>query len=171
MTQLTDSQKWESLLRGQVMSATTLKLNNLIRMVDQKAQTMILLNTVLIPFCMQAYEAGYFARASAVCIITAILSIFSAIVCIYPKRKYRKNKDRDLNLLHFNDIGHLEKQEYLDLFLPEFNDPSRLAKMVVSDIYDTSRNSIMPKFVWLKVSYGIFFFGNLIAIACAFASM
>lgn len=169
MTQLTDTQKWESMLRGQVMSATTLKLTNLIRMVDQKAQTMILLNSFLIPFCMQSYEANFYKYASAMSIITATFSIFAAIVCIYPKRKYRKNGHRDINLLHFNDIGHMEKDEYFALFLPEFNDPSKLSKMVVNDIYDTSRYSIMPKFVWLKISYGIFFFGNVIALLLAFA--
>lgn len=171
MTDQEQNKKWESLLRGQVMSATTIKLTQLLRMVDQKAQTMILLNSVLIPFCIKTYEAKMFEYAAAISIVTALLSIFSAIVCIYPKRKYRKNGDRDINLLHFNDIGHMEEEEYIRLFMPEFNDPARLANLVVRDIYDTSRYSVIPKFVWLKVSYGIFFFGNLLAIIVAFIRM
>jgi hypothetical protein len=92
------------------------------------------------------------------------LSIWAAIVCIYPKRKYRKQGDRELNLLHFNDIGHMDKDEYLKQMLPRFNDLSKLAELVVNDLYDTSRYSIIPKFLWLKISYSFFGIGNLLAI-------
>lgn len=166
MSQMTEQQKWEALLRGQVLSATTIKLNGLIRMVDQKAQIMVLLNSALIPYCMGIYSQGLYQVACAASITASLSSILAAIICIYPKRKYRKNGDRDFNLLHFNDVGHLDREEYLNLFMPEFNDPSKLAKLVVNDIYDTSRFSIIPKFVWLKISYGVFFFGNLAALLC-----
>ena len=35
------------------------------------------------------------------------------------------------------------------------------------DIHDVSRRIIIPKFFWLKISYGCFFFGNVLAIATA----
>ena len=57
------------------------------------------------------------------------------------------------------------QQEYLDQMLPKFNDTSKLAELVVQDLYDTSRYSIIPKFIWLKVSYSFFWMGNVIAIA------
>ncbi len=59
----------------------------------------------------------------------------------------------------------MEKEAFVDQLVPQFNDTSKLAKLVVYDLYDTSRYSIVPKFVWLKISYAIFGFGNLIAIA------
>lgn len=159
-------------MRGQVMAATTNKFMSLLRMMDQKAQAMILLNSVMIPLCINSIKTNYFVEASIVSMTTAILSIFAAIVCIYPKRKrYRKGGGRDLNLLHFNDIGHMEKQDFLDQLLPAFNDTSKLAEIVVNDLYDTSRYSILPKYVWLKISYALFFFGNLTAIGVALSGM
>lgn len=163
--------KWEALLRGQVMGTTTAKFMQVIRMLDQKAQIMILLNSILIPFCIRAYQENMFTHASVISIITSLLSISAAIICIYPKRKHRKKEDPEINLLHFNDIGHMDRQEFVDMFLPEFNDPSRLANLVVNDLYDTSKNAIIPKYVWLKIAYGVFFFGNLLAIIVAFLMM
>lgn len=166
MTQVTDQLRWEGLLRGQVMSATTNKFSVILRMLDQKAQVMILLNSFIIPLCIRSLENDKFHEAAVLSILTSLLSIWASIICIYPKRKYRKKGDRDLNLLHFNDIGHMEKEDYFAQILPKFNDTSKLAELVVQDLYDTSRYSIVPKFLWLKISYALFGFGNLIAILC-----
>lgn len=162
--ELVNKEKWEALLRGQVMSATVNKFTTVIRMLDQKAQGMIVLNSVLIPVCLNTIETPELRYAAGTCIFTAIISILAAMVCIYPKRRYRKSSDREFNLLHFNDIGHIDREEYLEQFTPIFNDPVKLSETVVKDIYDTSRYSIMPKYLWLKISYAIFFFGNIIAI-------
>lgn len=171
MTQPTDQQRWEGLLRGQVMSATTNKFSVILRMLDQKAQVMILLNSFIIPVCLRSLENGKFQEAAILSIITSALSIWAAIICIYPKRKYRKRGDRELNLLHFNDIGHMDKQEYIDQILPKFNDTSKLAELVIHDLYDTSRYSIVPKFLWLKISYALFGLGNLFAIVFVLAEI
>lgn len=151
-------------MRGQVMSATTNKFSVILRMLDQKAQVMILLNSFIIPVCLQSLQHHKFQEAAVISILAAILSIWAAIICIYPKRKYRLNGDRELNLLHFNDIGHMEKEEYLSQILPKFNDTSKLAELVVHDIYDTAKYSIVPKFLWLKISYSVFGLGNLLAV-------
>ena len=152
-------------MRGQVMTATTNKFSVILRLVDQKAQVMILLNSFIIPVCLRSLENDKFQEAAILSILASVLSIWAAIICIYPKRKYRKQGHRELNLLHFNDIGHMGQQEYLDQMLPKFNDTSKLAELVVQDLYDTSRYSIIPKFIWLKVSYSFFWMGNVIAIA------
>ncbi|MGH1403962.1 MAG: Pycsar system effector family protein [Alphaproteobacteria bacterium] len=164
MSELSEKQRWQSLLRGQVMSATIGKFMTVIELLDQKAQVMIFLNSILIPVCITSVEHGTFGNAAIISIATAVLSIMAAIICIYPKRRYRKSGDRELNLLHFNDIGHLDKQEYMDRFLPAFNDLEKLAETVIHDLYDTSRYSILPKYTWLKLSYATFVVGNLIAI-------
>lgn len=162
---MTEQQKWEGLMRGQVMTATTNKFSVILRMVDQKAQVMILLNSFIIPVCLRSLENDKFQEAAILSILASVLSIWAAIICIYPKRKYRKQGHRELNLLHFNDIGHMGQQEYIDQMLPKFNDTSKLAELVVQDLYDTSRYSIIPKFIWLKISYSFFWMGNVIAIA------
>ncbi len=161
-------QRWQALMRGQVMGTTVQKFTTILQLLDQKAQVMILLNSVLVPVCINAVEHGRYEHAAIISIITAIFSILAAIMCIYPKRRYRKSSDRELNLLHFNDIGHMEKDEYLKRFMPTFNDTEKLAETVVNDLYDTSRYAILPKYTWLKISYGIFALGNIIAIAVAF---
>ena len=171
MTDTKQDERWQGLMRGQVMSATTHKFMTVIRLLDQKAQVMIFLNSILIPVCIKALEQDGLRHAATISITTAILSILAAMICIYPKRPYRKSGDRELNLLHFNDIGHMEKQDYIDQFLPAFNDPEKLAKIVVNDLYDTSRYSIQPKYLWLKVTYALFAFGNLSAIIVALSEL
>ena len=168
MSTLTEDEKWPALLRGQLLAATINKYTVIIRLVDQKAQVMILLNSILVPMCINAVEHGTFARGATISIVTAVLSILAAMVCIYPKRRYRKSGDRALNILHFNDIGHMDEQEYKDTILPIIITPNRLAEAAVHDLYDTSKNSIIPKFWWLKLSYGIFACGNIIALCFAF---
>lgn len=164
---LTDKEKWQALLRGQMSSTTVNKFVNMIRLLDQKAQMMILLNSILVPVCINAVEHGTFKVAAIISIVTSITSILSAMICIYPKRRYRKSGDRELNLLHFNDIGHMDKDDFLEQFMPVFNNLEKLAEAVVLDLYDTARHSIRPKFLWLKISYATFALGNITAIAVA----
>ena len=140
-------------------------------MIDQKAQVMIFLNSILIPVGIKAMEAGTFIWASKISICVAVVSIMASMVCIYPKRKYRKSGDRRLNLLHFNDIGHMEEEEYLKKFMVILNDTSKLASSAAYDLYDTARFSIIPKFFWLKISYATFAIGNLVALLAAFYDM
>ncbi|MCB1592025.1 MAG: hypothetical protein KDI90_06190 [Alphaproteobacteria bacterium] len=169
--EIQNEKKWEALMRGQVMAATINKYALILRMIDQKAQVMIFLNSILIPMCIRAIEADTYPEASKISIIAAVLSILAAMTCIYPKRKYRKSGDRRLNLLHFNDIGHLGEEDYLQRFQCMFNDTSKLASTAAYDLYDTARHSIIPKFFWLKISYATFAFGNLIALLVAFSGM
>jgi len=161
---LTPQQKWEALLRGQITSATMNKMMVIMRLADQKAQVLIFLNSILIPVCINEVEHELLRSAAIVSIVTAVLSILAAMMCIYPKRRYRKSGHRDINLLHFNDIGHLDKDEFMERFMPVYNDGKLLGRTVVYDLYDISRYSLIPKFIWLKISYGIFALGNLLAI-------
>lgn len=169
MAELPDSEKWKALMRGQVMSATVNKFSVIIRLLDQKAQVMIFLNSIIVPVCLNVLDNSDFRVAAVISIVTAILSILAAMICIYPKRRYRKSGDREINLLHFNDIGHMDKDEYMNRFKSILETPEDLTVTVVHDLYDTSRYSILPKYTWLKVSYATFAGGNIIAIIAAFS--
>ncbi len=161
---LDNTQRWQALLRGQIINATTTKFMNGIQLADQKAQALILMNSILIPVALNWIEKPQFHIGAIICIITCLISIFAAIICIYPKRKpARKSRER-MNLLHFNDIGHMSREEYLDIMRPIFNDPSQLAQLALKDLHDVSKNAMIPKFFWLKVAYTIFFLGNLCAV-------
>lgn len=171
MTEEEQAEKWKGLMRGQVMSATVNKFSVILRLLDQKAQVMIFLNSIIVPVCINSIGKDGLRDAAIISVVTAVLSILAAMICIYPKRRYRKSGDRELNLLHFNDIGHLDKDEYMNRFKSVLDTPDKLAETVVNDLYDTSRYSILPKFMWLKVSYATFAIGNILAIVVAFLGL
>jgi hypothetical protein len=80
------------------------------------------------------------------------------------KRRNGRKPDGSVNLLHFGDIGLMKEAEFLEEFSPIYNDPCKLADAAIKDIHDAARRIIRPKFYWLKLSYALFFFGNLAAI-------
>ena len=162
-----DKAHWEALLRGQVLSATIQKFMNFVNLADQKAQAMIILNSILIPFTLNWIGKPMFEIAATIAIVAAVASILSAIMCIYPKRRKGQKPDGTYNLLHFGDIGRMREDKYLELFNPVFNDLDELSEAAVKDLHDMARRIIIPKFFWLKISYGSFFVGNVMAIAVA----
>lgn len=159
-----DELHWHALLRGQVLAVTTEKFMGYINLADQKAQAMIILNSILIPVAIGWADDERFATGAFISIITSVLAIFTAILCIYPKRRRGIKPDGTRNYLHFADIGRLNEEYFLQEFQPIFNDTSALAKESIKDLHDVSRRIIIPKFFWLKLSYGSFFIGNVIAI-------
>lgn len=160
-----DKLHWDALLRGQVLTATTAKLVNYIALADQKAQAMIIINSILIPVILPWMSKPLYALPATIAIITSFLTILSAILCIYPKRRRGAKPDGSFNLLHFSDIGRMKEAEYLALFNPVYNDRELLAEEAVKDIHDVSRRIIIPKFFWIKIGYSCFFIGNLVAVA------
>lgn len=171
MSENEQTEKWQGLLRGQITAATINKNMVVIRLLDQKAQIMIFMNSILVPLCLHNLDHAVYGKAAAVAIIASICSSLAAIICIYPKRKYRKSGDRELNLLHYNDIGHMDKDDFLAQIMPKFNDPSQLAELAVNDLYDMARYSMIPKYMWVKISYGVFAFGNILAVILAALSL
>lgn len=157
--------QWSALLRGQIITTTTTKFFNYVQLADQKAQALIILNSILIPVAINWMDRDAFHWAAVISILTAVLSIMTAIICIYPKRRAGRKPDGTTNLLHFGDIGRMKEDEFLAEFQPVFNDGTVLAETAVKDLHDTARRIIRPKFFWLKISYLTFFIGNLIAIA------
>ncbi len=151
-------------MRASILSATTNKLYGYINLADRKAMGLIVLNSAIIPFAMNSIQTPDFKWASTVAIITSVISVFIAIICIFPKRRSSGRPDGENNLLHFADIGNMSEDEYLDIMMPIYNEPSRLAKVVLRDLHDVSQLVLITKFKLLKIAYIVFFFGNLAAI-------
>jgi hypothetical protein len=162
-----DKLYWEALLRGQVLSTTTHKLVNYITLADQKAQAMIIINSILIPFILPWLSKPSYMWPAAIAIITSLLAMLCSILCIYPKRRRGMKPDGSYNLLHFSDIGRMKEAEYLERFNPIYNDMELLSEIAIKDIHDVSRRIIIPKFHWLTLGYKCFFIGNVLAIATA----
>jgi hypothetical protein len=164
MSDIENTKRWEGLVRASVLNATTGKLYDYISLADRKAMALIILNSALIPFAMNGLGNDIFKVTSTIAIITGVISIFMAIICVFPKRSRGHKPDGSLNLLHFSDIGAMKEQEYLELMRPIYNDRSALSVEVLKDIHDVSRRVLIPKFKLLKISYVVFFIGNLIAV-------
>lgn len=163
--------RWEALFRGTALTSTTQKLFNYVQLADQKAQGMIIVNSVIIPVAFGWVNKADFHAGAIISILTAVVSIFISIICIYPKRRTGKKPDGTRNLLHFSDIGYLKEAAYLQAVNPIVNDPKRLTVAILKDIHDVSRRILRPKFFWLKLSYITFFCGNLIAVSVILYSL
>ena len=156
--------KWQGLVRASILSATTHKLYRYITVADQKAMGLIVMNSVIVPLAMNNIHSVNFKIPATLAIVTGVLSIFMAIICIFPKRKGGNKPMGKRNLLHFSEIGVLSEQDFMREFNAIYNDPGALAQMVIKDIYDVSNRVLIPKFSLLKWSYTTFFIGNLVAV-------
>ncbi|MCD8497565.1 MAG: hypothetical protein LRZ85_05465 [Alphaproteobacteria bacterium] len=79
--------RWAAVLRGQILGTTTHKFFNYVSLADQKAQVLIILNSVLIPVAINGMSIPFLHDAAIVSMLTGIISIYMAIVCIFPKRR------------------------------------------------------------------------------------
>lgn len=159
--------KWEGLARGQILNSTIRKFNSAIRLIDYKAQVMLVINSVTIPVGLSWVEKEQFYAGAIIAILTAVWTMFFAIVTIYPrsrlKKKDKENRD-SLNLLHWGDISSMSKEEYLSKVMPIVNDPNKLTEAAMTDIYDISANVLRQKFFWIRFTYYSFFLGNIVAL-------
>lgn len=158
------AKKWQGLVRASILSANTQKLFNYINLADQKAMGVIILNSIIIPVVLGKVGIEDFRLAATISIVACVISMFMAMICIFPKRRSHLKPNGQINPLHFSDIGRLSEEEYLDVMLPLYNNPAKLGVAVIQDLHDVSRNVLRPKFIWLKLSYAVFFFGNLTAL-------
>jgi len=163
-TDLLEPEKWNAMFRASVLTTTTNKFFNYIALADQKAQGMLILNSIIIPVALTWIDKSPFQISALISIVTAIISIFMAILCIYPKRRKGRRPDGSANLLHFNDIGQMSEEDFLHEINPIVNDNNALCLATVRDLHDISKHVMRPKFYWLKLSYIIFFIGNLTSL-------
>ncbi len=160
-----NTQKWQGLVRASILAVTTHKLFGYVSLADQKAMGLIVLNSIIIPIVLAQVDTAEFQWAATISIVACAISMFSAMVCIFPKRRAMGKPDGSINPLHFSDIARMSENEYMEIMRPLYNTPSEMGMTVIRDIHDVSSNVLKPKFFWLKLSYIIFFIGNLLAIA------
>lgn len=155
--------RWQSLFRGSLLSTTMNKHVSYVGLADRRAQAIITINSILIPIALSGSQNDMFMRGSIVAIMTAIISISAAIFSLYPKR-YGLKKHAHHDLLHFSQIQTLSEKKYLELMKEALEDTGLLAEMMTRDLYHISQRILHPKFFWLKISYFVFFIGNLFAL-------
>lgn len=155
--------KWKGLFRGSLLSTTINKHVSYVGFSDRRAQGIITINALLIPIALSGSQNPLFQMGSIITIFTAVLSICSSFISLYPK-KYGHKTHSHQDLLHFSQIQKLSENQYLELMRKALVDTSTLAEMAARDLYHLSKRVLGPKFFWLKISYFIFLIGNLIAI-------
>lgn len=165
--------RWEALMRANILSTTTHKLFGYITLADSKAAGLIVMNSIIVPLALSGFDDKNFKLAATIAVITCVCSMLFAILCIFPQRGIPQASQgkRKINLLHFNDIGHMSQKEFLEIMNPIYNNPPELAQTVLKDIHDISKRVLIPKFRLLKTAYSIFFLGNLIAISLVLFNM
>lgn len=167
----TVDERWAGIVRASIISANINKLLGYIQLADQKAMGVIVLNSIIIPIVMAKIEDFNFRLAATISIATCFLSMFIAIICIFPKRRAYGKPDGSINPFHYSDVGRMTETEYLDIMKPLYNNPPDFGVTALRDLHDISRYVLVPKFFWLKLSYLVFFIGNFVAISIEIVQM
>ena len=161
-------ENWPALLKGTILTANISKLINFISIFDKRAETMITINSLLIPFILLQYKNELFLESVIMSSFVGFISIYLAIFSLFPK-KYSKHKS-ERNLFHFVHISKFDEKEYLEK-LKKILDTNKLGEEVGKDIFHTSKYILTPKLNLIKYSYFIFAFGNLISILILFKNI
>lgn len=161
----TDKKHWEALFRGSVLSTQSTNLISYVTIADHKAQVMLFLNSLVIPFIVPGLSAEGYYLPALLALTTAFVTIFLAIMAVMPRGANRFKKRKDPNLLHFANIKNFARfDDYLGAMNPIYNDPQRLGQEALKFIYDTSFHILKGKYFWLRLCYGAFLVGNFIAL-------
>lgn len=107
--------KWHGLVRASILAVTTHKFFGYVSLADQKAMGVIILNSIIIPVVLGKIDIDHYRLAAALSIVACAFSMFTAMICIFPKRRTMGKPDGTINPLHFSDIARLTEQEYMDI--------------------------------------------------------
>lgn len=160
-----DAEHWAALFRGTVLAAQKQTVITYVSIADQKAQVMLFINSLIIPFIMQGVGEPGYHYAALIALVTASLTLFFAVMTVYPRGPGRFKNRPYSNQLHFADVKqHPNFQSYLDEIAPIYNDLGLLGKESLKYLYDVSRFVLRGKYFWLRLCYTGFLIGNTLAL-------
>lgn len=161
-----DSEHWAAMFRGTVLASQQRGLIAYVTIADQKAQVMLFINSLIIPFILPGVETADYRAAAILALITAALTVFFAVMTVFPRGPARFKKRPYSNQLHFADIKqHATFESYLHEVRPIYNDLGKLGTESLKYMYDMSRFVLKGKYFWLRLCYGSFLIGNVLALA------
>ena len=161
-----DNEHWAAMFRGTVLASQKQGLITYVNIADQKAQVMLFINSLIIPFILPGVEMPDYRLAAIIALITAALSVFFAVMTVFPRGPARFKKRPYSNQLHFADIKqHPTFASYLHDVRPIYNDLGKLGTESLKYMYDMSRFVLKGKYFWLRLCYGGFLIGNILALA------
>ena len=160
-----DPEHWAAMFRGAVLASQKQTLITYVTIADQKAQVMLFLNSLIIPFIVQGVDHPNYHYASLAALATASLTVFFAVITVFPRGPARFKKRQYRSLLHFADIKQYPTlTSYLSDINPIYNSPGALGQETMKYIYDVSRYVLRGKYYWLRLCYGSFLIGNALAL-------
>ncbi|MCB1305312.1 MAG: hypothetical protein KDK37_13580 [Leptospiraceae bacterium] len=162
-TQSSDDGKWPAAFRGSILSALISKHLSYIGFADRRAYAVLTINSFLVPISLSGVSRTEFLPGILVAIVTALISIFFAIISLLPKKYVRKGERFDY-LMHFSSIQEFEEDEYVAKMGEVLAETQEIGKHVAHDLYRMSTNILGRKFFWLKWSFFTFLAGYSLAL-------
>ena len=86
-----DKKHWEALFRGTVLSTHASNMISYVTIADQKAQLMLFLNSLIIPFVILGLQNDAYKIPALLALITAFVTIVLAITAVMPRGSIRFN--------------------------------------------------------------------------------
>ncbi len=164
MPELDDvSIKFQQIARGSILSSIENKHIQYISMADRRAQGILAISAILIPFSLSKIDTPECHYGVMVFLAGAVTTIIASVLCLMPKRFKRKEKDRR-HPLHFSGITQFEKEEYLLRMASLTQDTAELSRELAIDMYHLSHDVLEPKFRLLRIAYISFVGGVCIGL-------
>ncbi len=151
--------QFQAIARAAVMASIENKHIQYIAMADRRAQGLLAMSSVLMPFALTRINTPECQLGVIVFGVGAVATIIAAVQCLAPKKPKHLDKHERHNLLHFSGISKFEESEYLSAIAEILDDTRKLSKEVARDLYHISNDILKPKFRWLRISYTSFVLG------------
>lgn len=138
---------------------------------DVRAQGIIMISAILVPIVLSGLDKPEFRAAIFIVALTAVLSVFAAIMALVPRRYNHDDDSAHPDIFHFRQSSQLSEKEYFSILSKTLKDQESFFYNLSRDLYHISKLIVAPKFRWLNRSYFIFAFGNLLALILVFFSL
>tara|TARA_B110000037_G_C16991963_1_gene453500 strand:+ start:451 stop:975 length:525 start_codon:yes stop_codon:yes gene_type:complete len=155
--------KFQQIAKGSLLSSIENKHVQYISMADRRAQGILTISAVLIPFALSKIDTPQWQNGVIIFLLGAVITIISSVLCLMPKRFQRREKDRR-HPLHFSGITQFTKEEYLERMATITQDTAALSREIAIDMYHLSHDVLQPKFRFLRISYISFVSGLCIGL-------
>ena len=157
-----DSSNWIYLLRNTQQHHVQLSA-----FADQKANIIIASNSIIFSLTLSRMEVAQHFWGAWVLLITAVLSIVTALIVVAPLSLPKKRPYEDsnhFNILFFSHFAALEHDDFQDRMKNIMTSKDEVQYAMVRDIYQIGKILNTRKYPFLKLSSGIFIGGLIVSL-------
>ncbi|MGD2272590.1 MAG: DUF5706 domain-containing protein [Desulfobacterales bacterium] len=154
----------------QMLRQTRVHHTQLSQMADIKANMIMTIASLLVPFSIRYLQTPQFHLAALTmigfCILTVLLSAYAAMPKIGNK-KWLQNKAGDrnssFNLLFFGSFSNLDYPEFKEAMEEAMNDHNQTYEFQIREIYTMGRYLYHRKYRFVRLAYLSFIIGILLS--------